>query len=169
MPPRSPASAALPEPGWGSGLTAARTPRTSPPRRGRRPASGAAGATSGRSHRRARSRRRWRLAETRGRLQVGAAVACDERPQLDVRTMRVVTLQPGPDPRLVVPAVERRVLAAGEVGLELLERRQGVANEPPHGSRVRGLQRVRQLQGGPRLSLIDLEAERDVDGKEPLL
>src|SRR5437762_709929 len=97
-----------------------------------------------RRYRRARSRRRRRLAETRGRLQVGAAVACDERPQLDVRAMRVVALQPGPDPGLLVPAVERRVLGAGEVGLELLERRQGVANEPPHRTRVRGLQRVRQ-------------------------
>src|SRR5256885_14995696 len=155
MPPRSPASAALPEPGWGSGLTAARTPGTSPPRRGRRPASGAAGATSGRSPRRIRSRRRWRLAEARWRLQAGAAVARDERPQLDVGAMRVVALQPGPDPRLVVPAVERRVLGAGEVGLELFERRQGVANEPPHGLRVLGLERVRQPQRGPRLPLID--------------
>src|SRR5438094_6822986 len=118
---------------------------------------------SGRPYRRARSRRR-RRAETRWRLQAGAAVACDERPQLDVRAMRVVALQPGPDPRLVVPAVERWVLRAGEDGLELLERRQGIANEPPHGPRVRGLQRVRQLQGGPRLSLIDPQAEADVDG-----
>src|SRR5438046_7059404 len=154
MPPRSPASAALPEPGWGSGLTAARTPRTSPPRRGRRPASGAAGATSGRSPRRARSRRRWRLAETRGRLQAGAAVACDERPQLDVRAMRVVALQPGPDPRLVVPAVERRVLGAGEVGLELFQRRQGVAKEPPHRTRVRGAERGGRPERGARTTVL---------------
>src|SRR5947208_7542054 len=83
--------------------------------------------------------------------------------------MRVVALQPGPDPRLVVPAVERRVLGAGEVGLELLEWRQGVVDEPPQAARVRGPQRVRQLQGSPRLPLIDPQAERDVDGEEALL
>src|SRR5438094_923046 len=76
---------------------------------------------------------------------------------------------PAPDPRLVVPAVERRVFGAGEVGLELLQRRQSFADESPHGGRVRRLERIRQLQGGPSLSRIDPLAESDVDGEEPLL
>src|SRR6266513_65753 len=37
---------------------------------------------SGRSPRRVRTRRRWRLTEPRRRVQPGAAIARDERPQL---------------------------------------------------------------------------------------
>src|SRR5437773_3059965 len=128
-----------------------------------------AGTVSGRSNGRVRPRGRRRLSEAGGRLQPRAAIARDEGAQLHVRAVRVVALQPGPDPRLVVPAVERRVFGAGEVGLELLQRRQSFADESPHGGRVRRPERIRQLQGGPSLSRIDPLAESDVDGEEPLL
>src|SRR5438445_1885851 len=95
------------------------------------------GTVSGRSNGRVRPRGRRRLSEAGGRLQPRAAIARDEGAQLHVRAVRVVALQPGPDPRLVVPAVERRVFGAGEVGLELLQRRQSFTDESPHGGRVR--------------------------------
>src|SRR3989454_11459702 len=137
----------------------ARTTATARRRRGE------ACTASGRSNGGVRPRRRRRLSEAGWRLQPGAAIARDERSQLHIRAVRVVALQPGPDPRLVVPAVEWRVFRAGELSLELLQRRQRLADEPPHGARVRCLECVRQLQGGPGLSLIDRSEERRV-GKE---
>src|SRR2546425_11671823 len=80
----------------------ARTTATARRRRGE------ACTASGRSNGRGRPRRRRRLSEAGGRLQPGAATARDERSQLHIRAVRVVALQPGPGPRLAVPAVESR-------------------------------------------------------------
>src|SRR5439155_23892946 len=80
----------------------------------------AAGTASGRSNRRVGSGRRRGPAEARRRLEPGAAVARDEGAELRVGAVRVVPLQPRPDPRLVVPTLERRVLRAREVALHLL-------------------------------------------------
>src|SRR5213078_4504975 len=133
-PPKSPTTAAR---GRGRGIEAGHTRRTPPPGQEGRPG-GKADHACVRAFAPAGSPPPPVAADrTPAAVATGRAIARDERPQLHVRAVRVVALQPGPDPRLVVPAVERRVLGAGEVGLELLEWRQGVVDEPPQAARVR--------------------------------
>src|SRR6266699_1914173 len=93
---------------------------------------GDAATTSGPPDRHVRAGSRRRPAEERRRFEPGAAVARDEGAQFHVGAVRVVALQPGPDPRLLVPAVERRVFRPGELGLELLERHERLVCEAPH-------------------------------------
>ena len=60
----------------------------------------------------------------------------------------------------MIPTVERRILGAGKLRLELLERHQRFTNPPPHRHRIGRCQRVRQQQRGSRLALVDPQVEK---------
>src|SRR5208283_2889778 len=87
---------------------------------------------------------------------------------LDVRTVRVGLAQGRADPALLVPAVEWRILTAGQFRFQLLQGGARFANQLPHPGGVWRAQSLFQQDGRLRLLLGHLQAKADVDGKEPL-
>ena len=96
-------------------------------------------------------------------------VCPDEVAELVVSAVRIVQTARRTNPALVVPAVERGILGAGEVRFELLEPGPGIPDELPCAGEAGCAQRFLEIECSVGLPLSDSEPEPGIDGEEPAL
>src|SRR6185437_12202502 len=94
------------------------------------------------------------------------SLTSNERAELIVGTVRIIRAARGPNPRLAIPAVERRILAAREDCLQILQVSASFEDRLPHLLGSRRAQGIGELQRCVRLRVGDADAESGVRCKE---
>src|ERR1051326_7925264 len=95
-----------------------------------------------------------------------APVAPDEVAKLVISAARIVQAPRRANPAFVIPALERLILSAGQLRLQLLQGRACLEDQRPHVLPIGRPQRFLEFKCRAGLPLCDPQAQPRIDGKE---